>query len=357
MIRSHEGCVAPATFRTEGPRVHLPGRRRVAGLLTRVVNPFVSGGLPREVRSLLLVVLVGLTSLALATVSLWLVPPYLAALVALLRSPAPPTLSRRQKKSSRPRALALQERSETLAPPEELPTVILASNEPTPRAEPAPAARSKRTRSTRKARVRAGLDPVETSIRPVEERVVRWVRVGPATFIRVEEPLASPTANQELTSATETPAELEIASESPDEPWPVTDEAIEVPRAPVSIDEVDLPAGAMVDLDPTSYPAPQQSNTVPAEPCAPASSARYSRHAPVIRLHRLTRHATRTRSRASRRKRRFSPVLGGIRGAPSHRATSPRRRTRRNRSRSPPENGCRWGATPMGRESSAVLFR
>jgi hypothetical protein len=86
-------------------------------------------------------------------------------------------------------------------------------------------------------------------------------------------------------------------------------------------------------------------------------SARCSMHTPVIRLHGLTKHSARARSRASRRKRRFSPVLRGNRGTPSHRATSPRRRTRRNRSRSPPENLCRWGATPMGRESSAVLFR
>lgn len=151
-------------------------------------------------RSVILIALIGLTSLAVgATTSIWFVPPYLAAMGWLLLAPARPVEGTRTPAQSAheetPVADAVEE------PMLEVP------------AEPAP--KPKKGRGRGKSKAKAKESPV------VPPMIATWVQVAPGKFVRVEVPAPVETADDMPSEPEPTPIVVEVVEAIPDEPAPV----------------------------------------------------------------------------------------------------------------------------------------
>ncbi len=135
--------------------------------------------------------LVAATSLALASVSVWLVGPYLALMVWLLFDPArhrlEPTGSVKHEPSNSSRTKPATNRADSPRPEENTPSepepLQEVSQPPSDEDPPKP----RRARSRRRRAAKAATPPPE----PVS---VTWVQVGPGQFVRVEE--SQPSSDQ-----------------------------------------------------------------------------------------------------------------------------------------------------------------
>ncbi|WP_068413292.1 hypothetical protein [Planctomyces sp. SH-PL62] len=170
-----------------------------------------------------LVILTGVTSLVVATISIWLTPVYMAAMVLIFAAP----------RSNRPVAPASPPPSESLPEPAETTEAspeaagVEAATEGTPEgtaeavataedADPAASPKPRKRRSKGKRAARAAALAEASSSQPT------WIRVGPGKFVRADlqappseaEAPAEPTpaADPEIPEETESPTE--VATES-----------------------------------------------------------------------------------------------------------------------------------------------
>ncbi|HEU5115150.1 MAG TPA: hypothetical protein VFT74_00590, partial [Isosphaeraceae bacterium] len=241
---------------------------------------------PRLARTLALGglgLLMAVTALAVGSVSLWLVVPYLGLMAWLLagsvetpgESHSPLSDSRSSEKSRSP--VSAGEHFRSSPDPGEGNTVeatLEPASEPTPTEGPSTPRRRGRGRGRSKAAKTAPPpDPVSVS----------WVQVGPGQFVRVEEPSSSSDENSE--NANQPAGEdgntaTETSSSNPD---PVAEPSSEVnaeqqaSAVPPTLDEPEVsdsesegvpfePDSTLQESDPVSEPAPIESPANLGEP-------------------------------------------------------------------------------------------
>lgn len=184
--------------------------RRIRGIAERLGKALPQAASPRRLRWVGIVVQIGFTSVVLGWwASWWLVLPYLVLMAWLLDGF--PVAIRAWQAWIGGRAPAVAEKPATdvgreLAPTEPVdkaksPSRVVASGHQ-PASKPARAAKPVRTRKKRTATPAPPLSPA-----PVAR--VRWVRVGPGKFVRVEEVEESPSTTADREESTPTGSDVD----------------------------------------------------------------------------------------------------------------------------------------------------
>ncbi|WP_165248259.1 hypothetical protein [Paludisphaera soli] len=183
-----------------------------------------------------LVILTGVTSLVVATISIWLTPVYMAAMVLIFAAPRP----KRPEATASPTADAPSPASE----PAEASTEAVAGDAPgegaiggeAEAAAPAEDAAAAEPPKPRKRRAKGKRAAKAAALAEASSSQPTWIRVGPGKFVRAD------LQDQDASSDAEVPAEPPLATspETPDEIGAPTEAETE----------------AQADAEPTPPPAP-----------------------------------------------------------------------------------------------------
>jgi hypothetical protein len=224
-----------------------------------------------------LVVLTAVTSLVVATISVWLVPVYMTAMVLIFAAP----------RSSRPTGAATKAEETPAAPPkdvvppradgvegkpvEETPEVVVDPPASTEAVEPAPAKPRKR-----RAKARRGGKAAQAAEAAASEPT--WIRVGPGKFVRADGQAApadaeTPTGAETTTqTAVDLPIQAE-ATNAADVDHDAEVEAVETPTNEDATPASPYEAEPSEVISPASFSGDEAETTEPDEEHGIAPSA------------------------------------------------------------------------------------